>query len=118
MLFHYANGSTGILSHSSYLSPDQNHYTVYGSLGTIVVEPRRLLVKRSGQEARVMELPDEDGNVNMWHKLAAAFHQGKEPFYTGVKAMQDVLILEKVDQAIHQNQVMELTDADLLGHSE
>jgi scyllo-inositol 2-dehydrogenase (NADP+) len=116
MLFHYANGSTGILSHSSTLSPDQNHYTVYGSAGTIVVEPGRLLVKRRGQEAHKVSLPDEDANVSMWHALAAAFHQGDEPFYTGAKALQDVLILEKVDRAIHENQVMTLTEADLLGH--
>ena len=116
MLFHYANGSTGILSHSSYLSPDQNHFTVYGSAGTIMVEQQRLLVKRSGQEAREVWLPTEDANVNMWHALAAAFHQGRTPFYTGPKAMQDVLILEKVDQAIHQNQVMLLSNEDMLGH--
>ena len=116
MLFHYANGSTGMLSHSSYLSPDQNHFTVYGTAGTIVVEGRRLLVRKSGQEARVVELPEEDGNVNMWHALKDAFHQDCTPFYTGAKAMQDVLILEKVDQSIHQNQVMALTDADMLGH--
>lgn len=117
MLFHYANGSTGILSHSSYLPPDQNHYTVYGSKGTIVVEWQRLVVRKSGQEARVIELPAEDANINMWHALVDAFHKGREPFYTGAKAMQDVLILEKVDQAIHQNQVMQLSDEDMLGHT-
>lgn len=116
MLFHYANGTTGILSHSSYLSPDRNHYTVYGSAGTIVVEPGRLLVKRSGEDVREVQLPEEDAHANMWRALADAFHNGAEPFYTGAKAMQDVLILEKVDQAIHQNQVMQLTDADMLGH--
>jgi predicted dehydrogenase len=118
MLFHYANGSTGILSHSSYLSPDQNHYTVYGSAGTIVVEPQRLLVKQSGKAAREIALPAEDSNANLWHALVRAFHQGDEPFYTGARALQDVLILEKVDQAIHQKQVMLLTDADLLGQPE
>jgi predicted dehydrogenase len=113
MLFHYANGSTGMLSHSSYLSPDQNHFTVYGTAGTIVVEWKRLLVRKSGQEARVVELPEEDANVNLWQSLVKAFHEGQSPFYTGAKAMQDVLILEKVDQAIHQNQVMTLAEVDL-----
>jgi predicted dehydrogenase len=108
MLFHYANGSTGILSHSSYLSPDQNHYTIYGSAGTVVVEPRRLLVRKSGEEAREIPLPAEDSNETMWRALSDAFHQGKQPFYTGARALQDVLILEKVDQAIHQNQVTEI----------
>ena len=116
MLFHYANGSTGILSHSSYMSPDQNHFTVYGSAGTIVVEAQRLVVRKGGQVAREVELPDEDANVNMWHALAGAFHKGSVPFYTGAKALQDVLILEKVDQAIHENQVKQITDADMLGH--
>jgi predicted dehydrogenase len=115
MLFHYANGSTGILSHSSYLPSDQNHYIVYGSIGTIVVESGCLRVHPAGQEAREIALPAEDANVNMWHALSDAFHQGHIPFYTGAKALQDVLILEKVDQAIHQNQVMQLTEADMLG---
>jgi hypothetical protein len=72
-------------------------------------------VHPAGQEAREIALPAEDANVNMWHALADAFHQGHTPFYTGAKALQDVLILEKVDQAIHQNQVMQLTEADMLG---
>jgi predicted dehydrogenase len=118
MLFHYANGTTGILSHSSYLSPDQNHFTVYGSAGTIVVESGRLLVRKSGQEAREVWLPSQDTNVTMWQALAAALHSGQPPLYTGARALQDVLILEKVDQAIHQNQVMELSDDDMLGHFE
>ncbi len=118
MLFHYANGSTGMLSHSSYLSADQNHFTVYGSEGTIAVEQKRLLIRKNGQQAREIELPGDDGNINMWHALADAFHNERIPFYTGAKALQDVLILEKVDQAIHQNQVMQLADADLLGYHE
>jgi predicted dehydrogenase len=117
MLFHYANGTTGILSHSSYLPANQNHYTVYGVNGTIVVEAKRLVVKVLGQEAREVEIPAEDANVNMWHALANAFHQGGEANYTGARALQDVLILEKVDQAIHQNQVMVLSDSDMLGHA-
>lgn len=116
MLFHYANGSTGMLSHSSYLSPDRNHFTVYGTVGTIAVERTRLLVKRSGEEEREVALPEEDANVNMWHALADAFHKDMTPFYTGAKALQDVLILEKVDRAVHENQVMQLTEADMLGH--
>ena len=117
MLFHYANGSTGILSHSSYLSPDQNHFTVYGSTGTIVVEAGRMLVGKGGQVVREITLPAEDSNVTMWRAIAGAFFQGQEPFYTGYRAMQDVLILEKVDQAIHQNQVMQLADVELPGVS-
>jgi scyllo-inositol 2-dehydrogenase (NADP+) len=118
MLFHYANGSTGMLSHSSYLASQQNHYIVHGSAGTIVVEPQRLLLQKEGADAREIALPVEDSNDTMWRALSAAFHQGREPFYTGVRAMQDVLILEKVDQAIHQNQVMQLTTADMLGYQE
>lgn len=118
MLFHYAGGFTGMLSHSSYLSPDQNHYTVYGTQGTIKVEWERLLVKRSGQEAREVALPGDDANVNMWQAISAAFHENRAPFYSGYRALQDVLILEKVDQAIHQNQVMHLAEADVLGSQE
>jgi len=118
MIFHYANGSTGFLSHSSYLPSDQNHYIVYGSSATVVVEPSRFLLQKAGQGAREIEIPAEDTNVTMWNALADAFHKGITPYYTGSKAMQDVLILEKVDQAIHQNHVMQLTAADMLGQEQ
>jgi hypothetical protein len=110
MLFRYANGSTGMLSHSSRLAPDRNHFTVYGSSGTIAVEWNRLTVLKHGQEARVVELPEDDANVTMWRALADAFHTGTTPFYTAERALQDVMILEKVDQAIHQNRVMAVAD--------
>jgi predicted dehydrogenase len=118
MLFHYANGTTGVLSHSSYLPSEQNHYIIYGSEGTIVFEPTRFVVQKTGQAAREIAIPDEDTNVTMWRALSGAFHKNTTPNYTGSKALQDVLILEKVDQAIHQNQVMQLTDADTLGQQE
>ncbi len=116
MLFHYANGSTGMLSHSSRLAPDRNHFTVYGSTGTIAVEWNRLTVYQQGQAARVVELPQDDAQVTMWTALADAFRSGTTPFYTPERALQDVLILEKVDQAIHRNQVMPVAEPDPPGH--
>lgn len=114
MLFHYANGSTGMLSHSSRLAPDRNHYTVYGSEGTISVEWTRLTVTRQGRE-RVVELPEEDASVTMWQAMADAFRGGQTPVYTPERALQDVLILETVDRAIHQQQVMVVAAPDALG---
>ena len=110
MLFRYANGSTGMLSHSSRLAPDRNHFTVYGSTGTIAVERNRLTILQQGQTARVVELPEDDANITMWRALADAFHTGTTPAYTAERALQDVMILEKVDQAIHQNQVIAVAD--------
>lgn len=118
MLFAYANGSTGMLSHSSRLSPDRNHFTVYGSEGTIAVEWTRLTVIKRGQAVRVVELDEEDTNLKMWHALADAFRSGQTPFYTPQKALQDVLILEKVDQAIHRNQVMTVAAPSMRGHGD
>ncbi|MCC6167550.1 MAG: Gfo/Idh/MocA family oxidoreductase [Caldilineaceae bacterium] len=116
MLFAYANGSTGMLSHSSRLAPDRNHFTVYGSAGTVAVEWQRLTVIRHGQEARVIDLPDDDANVTMWRALADAFHTDSTPAYTAERALQDVLILESVDRAIHQNQVVAVGELQPLGH--
>ncbi len=108
MLFHYANRSTGMLSHSSSLSSDQNHFTIYGTDGTIVVEQTQLLVRKHHEVARAVALLEEDSNMNLWQALADAFHKQITPFYTAEKAIQDVLILEKVNQAIQQNQVMQV----------
>jgi predicted dehydrogenase len=115
MLFHYANGTSGILSHSTYLPSDLNRYTVHGSEGTILVEPKRLVIWKNGAVAREIELPAEDSNANMWSALSDAFHKGSTPFYTGYRALQDVLILVKVDESIHQKQVAQTTEADMLG---
>lgn len=113
MLFHYDTGGfTGMLSHSSYLPPDQNHFTVYGSGGTIAVERDRLVVRRHGEIVKEIDLPNDDANVNMWHALAAAFRTDTPPAYSGARAVQDVLILEKVDAAIHTNQTIDVTFPD------
>ncbi len=112
MLFRYDGGFTGMLSHSSYLPPDQNHFTIYGSGGTIVVESDRLVVRQHGEVVKEVELPNDDANVSMWHALAAAFRTGTPPAYSGARAVQDVLILEKVDAAIHANQTMDVVFPD------
>lgn len=106
MLFHYAQGSTGTVSHSSYLSPDHNHFIIYGTQATLVVEPEALRITQGGQTTQVIELPEDDPSINLWRALADAFCHGTEPFYTAARALQDVRILEQVDKAIHQNQVM------------
>jgi scyllo-inositol 2-dehydrogenase (NADP+) len=116
MMFHYANGSTGMLSHSSYLPPVQNHFHVYGATGTIAVAGDHLLVQKPQQPDRRIELPPEDSNQSMWRALSKAFREKREPFYTAERALQDVLILEKVDQSIKQKQVMAIVEADMPGH--
>lgn len=120
MHFHYAaraaapGGYTGLLSYSSYLPPDQNHFTVYGSNGTIAVESDKLVVRQHSEIVKEITLPSDDANDNMWQALAAAFRTGVPPAYSGARAVQDVLILEQVDAAIHTNQTVEITfPADL-----
>ena len=102
-LFQYANGVTGMLSHSSYLSPVQNHFYIYGTAGGIVVEQDRLIVKKTDQPDRVVELPDENAYVNLWQAIHQAFRAQRDPFYTPEKALHDVAILEAVDRSIKIN---------------
>jgi predicted dehydrogenase len=99
-LFQYANGVTGVLSHSSYLPAARNHFHVYGSAGTIAVERDRLVVERPDRATRVIELAEENAYVAMWRALAAAFREGRDHFYTPEKALADLATLEAVDQAI------------------
>jgi predicted dehydrogenase len=97
-----------MLSHSSYLSPDHNHFTIYGTQGTLSVEADRLVVYQGGTIHQVIDLPPDDPHANMWQALADAFQNGQTPAYPAARALLDVHILEKVDQAIHQNQVMRI----------
>lgn len=99
-LFQYAHGVTGLLSHSSYLSPVQNHFDIYGTAGGIVVEQDRLIVKKTDQPDRVVELPKENAYANMWQALSQAMHEQRAPFYTPERALRDVATLEAVDHAI------------------
>ena len=99
-LFQYASGISGMLSFSSTLPGGHNHFHVYGMRGTITVEQKRIVVEKSGQAERIVDLPPENAYVAMWHALAGAFRDQSDPFYTPEKALHDVAILEAVDLAI------------------
>jgi len=110
MLFQYANGASGMLSHSSYLPPLKNYFYIHGETGVIMVEPNRLVVEKPGQPNRVIDLPTENAYVNMWQALRDAWQAAREPYYTVQKALQDVAILEMVDRSITTGQRMRLGD--------
>jgi scyllo-inositol 2-dehydrogenase (NADP+) len=99
-LFQYAQGVSGMLSYSSTLPPERQHYHIYGTHGVITVEQGRLIVEQRDQPAQVVELPKENAYVSMWRALHQAFVEQRDPFYTAEKALQDVAILEAVSQAI------------------
>lgn len=101
MLFHYTNGMTGMLSHSSYLPAVKNYFYIHGTAGAISVEHDRLVIeRRDGSET--IPLPTENAYASMWAAINEAYQQGEAPFYTPAHALQDVAILEAVDQAIKQ----------------
>lgn len=97
--FHYAGGFAGFLSHSVCLPP-QNHYRIYGTAGTLVVEPDRLIVQQPQQPARTIPLPTENAYALMWAALGEAWHTGRAPAYTAEHALRDVAILEAVDRSL------------------
>ena len=99
-LFEYANGARGMLSYSNYLLPVQNHFHIFGTAGMLTVERERIVVAVPDQPDRVVETPAEHAYAEMWKAIAAAFREGRAPFYTPEKALQDVAILEAVDHAI------------------
>lgn len=100
MTFQYANGTTGMLSYSSYMPPLHNHFHVYGTAGVIVIEDNSIRVETRDEPARTIDLPSEQSYVSMWHAIAQAYQEERAPFYTPEKALQDVAILEAVDQSI------------------
>ena len=101
MLFNYANGLTGTLSHSSYLPAIKNYFYIHGTEGVITVEAERIVVEhKTGTE--IIAVPPEVFYQSMWQAITAAYQSGEPPYYTPARAVQDVAILEAVDQAIKQ----------------
>lgn len=116
MMFQYANGLTGVLSHSSYLPALQNHFYIYGSEGVIRVERDHLVVEKRDQPARVVELPAENAYLTMWQAMARAYAENSEPYYTAEKALRDVMTLEMVDQSIKTGKTMRVFEEPIIGH--
>jgi predicted dehydrogenase len=106
MIFQYANGMTGMLSHATSLPPSQNHFHIHGSQGIIVVESERLVIQRPGTEQRIIDLPNENSRTNMWQAIVDAYATNSEPAYTVENALRDVAILETVDRSIKANSPM------------
>jgi predicted dehydrogenase len=106
ILFQYANGMTGMLSHSTSLPPTQNHFHVHGSEGIILVQSERLTIERPGAAQRIIELPNENSRATMWQAIIDAYAQKREPAYSTEKALRDVAILEAVDRSIKSDRPM------------
>ncbi len=102
MLFHYANGVSGMLSHSSYLPATKNYFYLHGTDGTMSVENTQLLIEHKDGTNRTVALPAENAYDYMWPAIIHAHQQGQDAYYTPERALQDVAILEAVDQAIKQ----------------
>lgn len=118
MFFHYANGVTGLFSHSAYLPPAKNYFYLHGAKGAIIVETNRLVIEKAGQPAQEIALPTEHAYTNMWRALVAAYQSGKEPYYSAERALQDVAILEAVAQSLKSGQTVAITKIDKSKRSE
>ena len=108
MMFHYGNGSVGMLNHSTFLPPVHNSFHIYGTKGVITVESNRLVVEQPDEPPTIIPLPTENSYVSMWQALAGAMQDDAEPFYTAEKALHDVAILETVDRSIKMAQRMRI----------
>jgi predicted dehydrogenase len=106
MMFHYASGLTGMLSHSSYLPPLHNHFHIHGTQGLIVVERNRLVVEKPGGSSQVIDLPAENSYARMWQALAAAYRDNRDPYYTAERALADVALLEMVNRSIKSGETV------------
>jgi predicted dehydrogenase len=110
MFFHYANGVTGLLSHSSYLPPTKNYFYIHGTEGVMTVEQQQLIIDRRDGSQQIIELPAEHFYQQLWQAIIQAHQSGEEPYYTAERALQDVAILEAVDQAIKQGALVAVPD--------
>lgn len=99
MNFRYANGVTGLLSHSAYLPPLRNFFYIHGTEGVITVERNSLTVEKPNQPARVIDFPAENAYAAMWRQILAAYTNSRDAPYSPQDALRDVAILLGVEQS-------------------
>jgi scyllo-inositol 2-dehydrogenase (NADP+) len=100
MLLRYADGLSGVLSHSDCLLEAQNHFHIHGSQGLVSWSPDRMVVQRAGAPDLVLELEAENPYTTMWRGMADAWRAGVEPAYTAERALRDLMVIEMVHQSI------------------
>ncbi|MEZ4707326.1 MAG: Gfo/Idh/MocA family oxidoreductase [Caldilineaceae bacterium] len=100
MNFRYANGVSGLLSHSAYLPPVRNFFYIHGTAGVITVERNQFTIEKPDQPARVVEFPAENPYAGMWRQILRAYSQGGEAPYSAQDALRDVAILLGVERSI------------------
>jgi len=110
MMFEYASGLHGVLSHSDYMGGDQNRYIVRGSRGLVVVERERLTIEGIEGDRRMVDVPAEDVYVEMWTAMAAALQRGEEPPYTLEHGWQELKTLLAVARSIEEGRKVALEE--------
>ncbi|MBI1297407.1 hypothetical protein GC175_20900 [bacterium] len=109
MLFQYADGVSGMLSHSSCLPPTQNHFHVHGSQGILLVERDSVIIDIPHQDAQIIDLPTDDPRATMWAAIVASYRENRTPTYDTTRALTDVAVLEAVDRSIKTGALVEIT---------
>jgi predicted dehydrogenase len=114
MMWQYADGLVGMLSHADCLFEAQNHFHIHGSRGIISWSPDRMVVQKPAQPDRIVDLPAENPYATMWQALAGAWREGRELKYTAEKALRDVMIVEMTNQSIQTGQRSEAVKSNLI----
>lgn len=109
MNFRYANGVTGLLSHSAYLPPVRNFFYIHGTTGVITVERNGFTIEKPNQPARGVEPLSENLYVLMWRQILRAYANGREAPYSAEDALRDVAILLGVERSIQLGERVELS---------
>jgi scyllo-inositol 2-dehydrogenase (NADP+) len=113
MLFRYAGGLVGTLSHSDCLYEARNHFHIHGVEGVISWSTEQIVIEKPGCPQRTIDLPAENSYSTMWQALAAAWQAGREPAYTPERALRDLMVIEMVHQSITLGQPVDALRPEL-----
>lgn len=96
----YSDSLNGTLSHSSVFDERYNHFTIWGTQGSVAIEEARLVINLYLGQSRVVDVPQADSHQEMWRTLALAIARAAEPVYSLSQARADLAAMLAVDQSL------------------
>lgn len=109
MLFEYADGMHGVLSHSDYLGGGRNYFYIRGTEGVLSLgRDGGAITDREGRETRTLEFARFHGYASMWHEVIDCLEQGQEPCYPPEDALSDIITLHAIARSAAQRARVEI----------
>jgi predicted dehydrogenase len=103
MFFEHDSGVRGFFSHGSVLSERKNYLHIRGTRGILSLERNEIVVDLNDGSSRTVPHSREREYTAMWRALLGAIAEGREPYYTKERALQDLTTLLAIQRSAQEN---------------